>query len=60
MTDGRFREAFLDKGRMRGLLEQVPVQLVLDTEAGLLGAATLAAREASLLQTRTPSPTSAE
>jgi glucokinase len=46
MTDGRFREAFLDKGRMRPLLEQIPVQVVLDTDAGLLGAAVLAARAA--------------
>jgi glucokinase len=52
MTDGRFREAFFDKGRMRRLLEQMPVQVVLDTDAGLLGAAALAAREA-LLHTRT-------
>jgi glucokinase len=46
LKDGRFREAFFDKGRMRRLLEQMPVQVVLDTEAGLLGAAALAAREA--------------
>jgi glucokinase len=44
ITDGRFREAFFDKGRMRPLLEQMPVQVVLDTHAGLLGAAVLAAR----------------
>src|SRR5436190_19445412 len=48
MTDGRFREAFFDKGRMRPLLEQMPVQVVLDTEAGLSGAAALAARQAEL------------
>jgi glucokinase len=46
LMDGRFREAFFDKGRMRVLLEQMPVQVVLDTQAGLLGAALLAAREA--------------
>jgi glucokinase len=40
---------------MRVLLEQMPVQLVLDAGAGLLGAASLAAREA---QTRSPSSTS--
>ncbi|HYS10965.1 MAG TPA: glucokinase [Myxococcales bacterium] len=60
MTDGRFREAFLDKGRMRVLLERMPVQLVLDTEAGLLGAAALAAREAQNLHSGTPNPTGAE
>ncbi|HUJ29269.1 MAG TPA: glucokinase [Myxococcales bacterium] len=48
LRDGRFRDAFFDKGRMRPLLEQMPVQVVLDTEAGLLGAAALAARAAQL------------
>ena len=53
MTDGRFSAAFVDKGRMRPMLERMPVQIVLDTRAGLLGAATLAAREAQLApQTR--------
>jgi glucokinase len=46
LKDGKFREAFFDKGRMRPLLELMPVQIVLDTDAGLLGAAALAAREA--------------
>jgi glucokinase len=60
MTDGRFREAFLDKGRMRPLLEQMPVQVVLDTEAGLMGAAALAAHQAEIVQSRPPTSTSAE
>ena len=34
-----FLEAFFDKGRMRGLLEDVPVKIVLNDDAGLLGAA---------------------
>jgi glucokinase len=46
LKDGRFREAFFDKGRMRPILERMPVHIVLDTEAGLLGAAALAAGEA--------------
>lgn len=46
LKDGTFRDAFLDKGRMRVLLEQMPVNVVLDTESGLLGAAALAARKA--------------
>jgi len=46
LKDGRFRDAFFDKGRMRPLLEQMPVQVVLNTDAGLLGAAALAARDA--------------
>ena len=45
LKDGRFRDAFFDKGRMRPLLEQMPVQVVLNTDAGLLGAAALAARD---------------
>ena len=61
MSDGRFREAFFDKGRMRVLLEQMPVQLLLDTDVGLLGAAALVAREAQFLQQpRSPKSTSAE
>lgn len=53
MTDGRFKEAFCAKGRMRPMLEGMPVRIVLDTKVGLLGAAVLAAREAQLApQTR--------
>jgi glucokinase len=44
LTAGGFREAFVEKDRMRPLLEQMPVQVVLDTQAGLLGAASVAAR----------------
>jgi glucokinase len=45
LSDGRFREGFLAKGRMRPLLERIPVQVVLDSNAGLLGAALLAAQD---------------
>jgi glucokinase len=44
LTDGRFLEAFLDKGRHRGLLERMPVTLVLDPDAAWLGAATFGIR----------------
>jgi glucokinase len=44
LKQGQFRTAFLDKGRMRPLLEQMPVQVILDANVGLLGAAALAAR----------------
>jgi glucokinase len=44
LREGRFRESFFAKGRMRVLLEQMPVQVVLDQKVGLLGAAILAAR----------------
>jgi glucokinase len=61
MKDGRFRRAFVSKGRMRPLLEQMPVQVVLDTGAGVLGAAALAANESRLApQTRHISSTSPE
>src|SRR5438105_4713132 len=56
MKDGRFRAAFFDKGRMRPMLERMPVQIVLDTRAGVLGAATLAAREAQLSPQTRSSP----
>ena len=48
MEDGRFREAFFAKGRMRPLLERIPVKIVLDGKVGLLGAAALAARPVEL------------
>jgi len=44
LQDGRFLAAFTDKGRMRPLLEKMPVQVVLGDDAGLLGAASLAAQ----------------
>lgn len=43
LRDGRFLEAFCDKGRLRGLLERVPIKVVLDLRAPLLGAARRAA-----------------
>ncbi len=59
LQDGRFRAAFLAKGRMRPLLEAMPVQVVLDPNTAVRGAAVLAAREATLQsQTRqTPATT---
>jgi glucokinase len=42
-----FLEAFLDKGRMRSLLERVPVAVCTEPLAGLLGAAAHAAGEAA-------------
>lgn len=43
LTDGRFLRAFLDKGPMRPLLSRMPVQVILNQDAGLLGAAVYAA-----------------
>jgi glucokinase len=48
LQEGRFRAAFLSKGRMRPLLETMPVQVVLDATITVLGAAALAARRATL------------
>ena len=38
LRDGAFRDRFLAKGRMRPLLESMPVRVVLNDQAGLLGA----------------------
>jgi glucokinase len=38
LRGGAFREAFLAKGRMRGLLESIPVRVILDGHAALRGA----------------------
>jgi glucokinase len=44
MQDGRFLAAFHHKGRMRPLMERVPVHVVLNPQVGLIGAAVCAAR----------------
>ena len=45
---GEFLSAFLDKGRMRNLLSRVPVTVILDPAAPLLGAAAYAASDGVL------------
>jgi glucokinase len=45
--DGLFMTAFLDKGRMRALLEAIPVLVVLNDRAALWGAAHCAAFDES-------------
>lgn len=42
LSEGRFLRAFLDKGAMRPLLERMPVRVILNQDAGLLGAAVFA------------------
>jgi glucokinase len=42
-----FMRAFLDKGRLRSLLETIPVQVITNDKAGLLGAARCAAAKSS-------------
>ena len=44
LRGGAFLEAFLSKGRMRSVLEQIPVSIVNDARVGMYGAAALAAR----------------
>lgn len=47
LTTKTFLDAFLDKGRLRPLVESIPVQVVTNDKAGLLGAARCAAVRAS-------------
>jgi glucokinase len=46
LKDKVFREAFLSKGRLRPLLETIPVRIVLNDRTALLGAASWAMRQA--------------
>jgi glucokinase len=39
LKDGKFQQAFVDKGRMRPLLEAIPVRVIVNENTGLLGAA---------------------
>ena len=39
MKEPGFMESFLSKGRMRGLLQDMPVKIVLNDDCGLMGAA---------------------
>jgi glucokinase len=39
MRDPIFMKSFLDKGRMQSLLQDMPVKIVLNDDAGLIGAA---------------------
>jgi glucokinase len=43
LTDGRFMRAFREKAPLEAMLEAMPVKVILNTEAGLLGAAVYAA-----------------
>jgi glucokinase len=49
LVDGTFMSAFVDKGRFRARLERIPVRVILNDKAALLGAArcALAARAGS-------------
>jgi len=43
LTGPLFMEAFVEKGRLRSLIESIPVQVITNEKAGLLGAARCAA-----------------
>lgn len=45
LQQGAFMKAFCSKGRMRPLLEKIPVYVILDPRVGLIGATLTAARE---------------
>lgn len=47
LQDGRFKAAFVAKGRMRSVLEAMPVHVILEPNTTVLGAAALAADEAT-------------
>lgn len=49
LTEASFMQAFTAKGRMRSLLESVPVHVILNDQTALLGAARCAALRAALL-----------
>lgn len=49
LGNGVFLEAFVDKGRLRPLLEAIPVRVILDDTCALLGAAAFAEARASEL-----------
>jgi len=49
LTGPLFMEAFVDKGRLRPLVESIPVQVITNEKAGLLGAARCAALRGSAL-----------
>jgi glucokinase len=48
LTSPLFMDAFLSKGRLRSLMEAIPVRVVINEKTGLLGAARYAALQISL------------
>ena len=48
LKDGAFMKAFTAKGRLSSLLEAIPVRVILNDKAALLGAARVAARGAAV------------
>ncbi len=52
MQDGTFMQAFCDKGRLHDLVCQMPVRIILETRAALIGAAAYAEARAAELSGR--------
>ena len=50
--DGRFVQAFTDKGRLSNVLEAMPVHIILESRAALMGAAAFAEARAALISGR--------
>lgn len=44
LQDGSFMRGFTNKGRYKRLMSQIPVRIVMNDKAGLLGAASVAAQ----------------
>ena len=49
LQDGKFRDAFLDKGRLSPVLHNIPVRVILEERTALIGAAAYAEARASEL-----------
>ena len=54
LKDGRFMKAFTDKGRLSQLLINMPVRIILESRAALLGAASYAEARAAELSGTSP------
>ena len=52
MQSGGFMQAFLDKGRLAGLVEDMPVRIILESRCALMGAAAYAEARAAELSGR--------
>jgi glucokinase len=47
LTDSTFLDAFVAKGRLKPLLQQIPIQVIMNDQVALLGAARFAMRQTS-------------
>ena len=54
LTDSTFMEAFVAKGRLKPLLQAIPVRIIMNDKIALLGAAHFATLQASMKSRETP------